>query len=405
MHQAVAPAFRRLFDAQAHWHAALGHYFSPDDLRRAVNACIQELRNVTFVLQNSKRDIPHFEAWYTPWQHKMRNTESLRWLVEARNRVVKKGDLDLNSILKVCVVHSYIDDENPEIEFELTPSLSTEEVFAFIHSKQVPTTVFERSYVKLERKWVDKESPKQELLQMLGECWNAIASLLRDVPEFNATNIGVPEIFSRLPPCMYQGSESRSLWLRVQGEELVPVHFAEKEVPLSNQEEVRSRYSDAPMFQNPASPKDFRETCELYFRQAMYVLQKDGHHVHLVLLFVDSVPAKFMEVVNEVRADKYRSMRLVASEAEAIGANSFIMIAEVWRAPFDPSDPNRFAVDSPERSEALSLVGATKEGQGISLDVGFRRERDNIVFGPIERHGIDGINVIEPILSVWRKER
>lgn len=405
MHQAVAPAFRRLFDAQAHWHGALGHYFSPDDFRRAVNACIQELRNVTFVLQNSKHDIPNFEAWYTPWQEKMRNTESLRWLVEARNRVVKEGDLDLNSLLSVVVVHSYIDAENPTFEFELSPSLSTEEVFGFIRTKQVPTTVLEKSYIKLERKWVDKESPKQEILQMLGECWNAIASLLRDAPESHTADIGVPEILSRLPPCMYQGSESRSLWLRVQGTELVPVHFAETEVPLSNQEEVRNRYSDAPMFQNPAPSKDFGETCELYFQQAMYVLHKDGHHVHLVLLFVDSVPAKFMQLNNEVRADKYRSMRLIASEAEAIGANSFIMIGEVWRAPFDPSNPHRFAVDSPERSEALSLVGATKEGEGIALDVGFRREGDNIVFGTIERRGIDGINLIEPILSVWRKHR
>jgi hypothetical protein len=403
MHKAVAPAFRRLFDAQSHWHRGLDNYFSPDEFRRAVNACIQEVRNVTFVLQNSKHDIPNFETWYSPWQEKMRNTEFLRWLVEARNKVVKKGDLDLNSLLKVSVVHSYIDNEVPSIEFELTPSLSTAEVFQFLDSKHVPSSVLERSYIKLERKWVDKENPEQELLQMLGDCWNAIASLLRDAPETSNADVGTPEIFNRLPPCMYQGSESRSLWLRVQGDELVPVHFSETEVQCGNEDEIRSRYSDSPMFRNSTPPKDFKQTCELFFQQAMYVLKKDKHHVHLALLFVDSVPAKFMQLNNEVRADKYRSMRLVASEAEAIGADSMIMIGEVWRAPFDRSNPNRFAVDSPHRTEALSLVGATKDGQGISLDVSFRREGDDIIFGTIERSGIEGNNMIAPILTVWQQ--
>ena len=80
MNEAIKPAFKRLFDAQSHWHSAHKSYFDPSSFRIAVNSCIQELRNVTFVLQNNKRDIDEFDAWYEPWQEKMRANKSLHWI-------------------------------------------------------------------------------------------------------------------------------------------------------------------------------------------------------------------------------------------------------------------------------------------------------------------------------------
>ncbi|EKD63526.1 MAG: hypothetical protein ACD_51C00260G0002 [uncultured bacterium] len=403
MKKAVGPAIRRLFDAQAHWHSALENYFIPGQFRRAINACIQELRNVTFVLQNNKHEIPKFDEWYPPWQEKMRKAKSLRWLVDARNKVVKQGDLELNSLLRVTVVGSYIESENPTLEIELTPSLTTEEIWSFVTSERVPKYILSDSYLKLERRWIDKDYQDEEILQVLGKCWSAIASLLEDAPEGTETVIGTQEIKSRLPPCMYQGSESRSLWLRVEGEELIPVHFSQTELNQIDYDEVRLRYSDAPMFQKPVQTNNFKETCEFFFQQAMFILSKDKYHIHLVLLFVDGNPAKLIQLNNEVRADKYRSMQLIASEVEAIGADSFIMIGEVWRAIFDPSTPICFPVDSPDRTEALSLIGATSDGQGVTLAAGFKREGDKIEFGVIERSGIQGFNLIAPILDIWNK--
>jgi hypothetical protein len=54
----------RMDDAHRLWHEALNKYFLPNEFRIAVQYCIQTLRTVSFLLQNSKSLIPDFDAWY-----------------------------------------------------------------------------------------------------------------------------------------------------------------------------------------------------------------------------------------------------------------------------------------------------------------------------------------------------
>jgi hypothetical protein len=72
MHESIKPASKRLFDAQTHWHNANKEYFNPSTFSLHMNSCIQELRNVTFLLQSNKRGIEGFDEWYEPWQERMR---------------------------------------------------------------------------------------------------------------------------------------------------------------------------------------------------------------------------------------------------------------------------------------------------------------------------------------------
>src|SRR5687767_543247 len=68
-------------------------YSDPTLFRSYLNACIQALRNSTWVLQKQKAQMREFDTWYGRWQETMKDEPVLRWLVEARNRVVKEGDL------------------------------------------------------------------------------------------------------------------------------------------------------------------------------------------------------------------------------------------------------------------------------------------------------------------------
>src|SRR5690349_13674670 len=100
----LGPAFTRLEDSHRQWHQAEDEYFDPSGFRIALNGCIQTLRSVTFVLQKQKNKIDGFETWYQDWQKKLNADEVLKWSVQARNRIVKEGDLELHSILRVSVV-------------------------------------------------------------------------------------------------------------------------------------------------------------------------------------------------------------------------------------------------------------------------------------------------------------
>ena len=59
-------AHRRLSECHRLWHHAAETYDDPEGFRTQLNALLQALRNVTFVLQKEKRSIPEFDAWYEP---------------------------------------------------------------------------------------------------------------------------------------------------------------------------------------------------------------------------------------------------------------------------------------------------------------------------------------------------
>lgn len=94
---------RRLREVELFWSEALENYQSIDIFIPKLNASLQALRNVTFILQSHKSLIPDFDRWYVEKQEEMRNDEKLRWCVEARNQITKQGDLELrsNAIVRV----------------------------------------------------------------------------------------------------------------------------------------------------------------------------------------------------------------------------------------------------------------------------------------------------------------
>lgn len=72
-------------------------YHVPLEFQFNLNAFIQALRNITFMLQ-SESDKPHaFDSWYTLKQAEMRQSDLLRRFVQARNVVVKQSSLKARS--------------------------------------------------------------------------------------------------------------------------------------------------------------------------------------------------------------------------------------------------------------------------------------------------------------------
>lgn len=88
---------RRLVEAHVLWHQSLDRYQQPALFQANLNATIQALRNTTFVLQSEKHLFSKFEDWYGPWQERMKADPVLRWLIAARNTVVKEGELETAS--------------------------------------------------------------------------------------------------------------------------------------------------------------------------------------------------------------------------------------------------------------------------------------------------------------------
>ena len=115
----IPAAHNRLEEAHRLWHKAAQEYEDPISFRTNLNACIQALRNVTFVLQKQKSNIPNFESWYSEWQRRMKADAILNWIVQARNKIVKEGDLETKSIARGSVLANYYDPPYIELQYLL----------------------------------------------------------------------------------------------------------------------------------------------------------------------------------------------------------------------------------------------------------------------------------------------
>lgn len=72
-------------------------YHVPSEFQFNLNAFIQALRNITFMLQSEPNRPESFASWYGSKQVEMRQNDLLRRFVEARNIVVKQSTLKARS--------------------------------------------------------------------------------------------------------------------------------------------------------------------------------------------------------------------------------------------------------------------------------------------------------------------
>jgi hypothetical protein len=100
----IPKTHRRLVEAHLLWHQTLDNYHNVESFRANLNATIQALRNITFVLQSEKNIIPQFDTWYSQWQSRLKADPTSKWLIDARNTVVKQGELESHSTAEVRLV-------------------------------------------------------------------------------------------------------------------------------------------------------------------------------------------------------------------------------------------------------------------------------------------------------------
>ena len=89
----VPSAHDKYNEAQYFFAKLLEHYHHPEEFQFNLNAFIQAIRNITFMLQAEENEFEGFDDWYAKKQEAMRGNEGLRRFVEARNIIVKRSSL------------------------------------------------------------------------------------------------------------------------------------------------------------------------------------------------------------------------------------------------------------------------------------------------------------------------
>jgi len=403
---------RRLIDSLNLLIAVKSAYFEPESFRVNLNNAIQSLRNVTWILQKVKSKFPNFEDWYCKWQEIMRNDPQMKWLVGARNIIVKEGDLETKSLARVSVVESWY--EPPKVELDVPPFATSEKVEKLI-LEAIPRSIqLDIGLLKIERRWVDSRMPDHEILECLAYTLNKLSEVLFDghvklLGESDRKNCHwfsmVEAAKGKLPPCMIGLDWDRTLWIDLRdGSTVEP---SSKAVNSSEEDigKIVKKYPELAKFRDKmGTSMNLQDEASVSFEVAKFLLKKDGYHNPIALLRYPDGRKKLIQLQMDDRSEKHLAIRQLAIDIEKTGANSIILINEIWASPYSSKESAIQPSDDPNRKEGLQLIAADAEGQVIVHSVLFERDKNGkIQFSEEEIQAKWSIYILQPIVDAWKR--
>ncbi|VBM56246.1 Uncharacterised protein [Burkholderia pseudomallei] len=405
---------RRLDDVHRHWHEAERRYFDPDSFRVAIQTAIQTLRTVTFIVQSNKRLFKNFDPWYESWQDKLRADPLMRWMVDARNKIEKQGDLEAHSFVRAEILASYYE-EGPRMEVPAELFQSPAELLRSIPTDPLREHVFTDGILRIQRRWVENTLPDYELLDAVGIAYGRVAELVADahrelglqppstmVGDIDRTQ-GVDSRGGRLP-CMIGHGDARSLNVWLATGQVMALEQESVEIDRKHAEAVAGRYRLDPKEVFPLADPTPEATLNGLFATARKMFSVDGYHQTIAFLLSGARPVTMMSLALQEHGEKYLVMRMLANEVIKYGADGVVIISEVWRAPYDPSKPYRRAADAPEKKEFLSAILVTKTGDPVQLVALIERAGNEVTLGETDTFRDQAQIAFAPIYAAWGRE-
>ena len=374
---------RRLIDAHNLWHQTAANYSNSDLFRANLNATIQALRNVTFAVQSEKGVFDAFEAWYTPWQARLMASSVSKWVKDARNLVVKQGDLEAASTADVRLL-TWQDDMLAQIP--IIPGTSSEvllnniRMWELIASATTPSGDLSDAVLEIERRWNLPDLQNREVLDTLGAAYGLLSDLVLDAhahlgrmdciqqasphPLFRATHHRSGTI-----PCMTANSELRKERFNLATHIQMIPDQSSSPVDGPSLAAAAKRYGmgldDRAMPWQQADPVLVAERI-MYWSKRM--LQKDRSVARTMSVRDGAGKWHQAALIASTRAEKHVLIRLVAQFVEQTGADAIIDVCELWMLPQEASegltDVNELhkRKNVSGRGEAVQVMVATREG-------------------------------------------
>jgi hypothetical protein len=402
----------RLRQVHGLWHEALDSYALPDLFTARLNALLQAARSVTWVLQQEMRHDEGFEDWYGPWQERMRADERMRWLVEARNRIEKQGDLDLHSLASVRVVAGAF--TGPKVELEVAPHMGPAEIAAAVELEGLPEEFRESGLLEVERRWSVPERPGEEVLELAAHAYGMLAQLMIEaharrgarmqtfgIEDHGGRHRKRPHPTGRLE-CMIVGREERIAHWHLGHEALMEIEAVAPARGEEGREEARERY-DFTDWPRVGAGDSLEQQAEVWHQWARRFLERDGSHRTIASLFAGRENT-LIDVTPEDDQSKRANLARIAVEVDRLGADSVIFTSEAWLAmAVEEGDPRHGvrARDRRDRVDSLITYAVARDGTSAAFSSRFRMDSGLPVLEDPTPLSADPRQSFGPILEVW----
>lgn len=400
-------------DCHDHWHAALDDYMEPEGFRLALNALIQALRNVTWLLQKQKADLPDFDAWYPKWQAAVKPDPVMGWVVKARNRIVKEADLELLSTARLTLTLDWL--KGGERVFHVPPRERPVDIAAMLLRRGVPPYPEGESTLTIERRWVDRLLPDWELLDATDHAYGELVKVLRAAHA--AAGVTGCNLDARKRDCVvaaleypldctWTGVDTRSADFDLGSLTPYTREFRRIELDREKAEKAAEKYG-VDLTDHPDG--DAIARVPGLFQLASRMLVKDGYAAQVAWFFRGKDVVDMQATSYEDQAGKMLSMREMANRVRMRDADGFLYISEMWTGKGPTKE--RFlsgeyvsARNQPDRGEALQVTGLTRDGRTLAAIAPFTRDAEGaIVIGEPELEPYDQMALMSyrPIFQAW----
>lgn len=418
----LAAVDQRLADAHRLWHQAEAEYFDPDGFRLAIQNTIQTLRTVTFILQKNKAIIPNFAEWYGEgekrplggWQRRLADDPLMRWMVEARNKIEKQGDLESDSMVRAEVLASYID-EGPRLDVPADLFEPIAKLLERIPDSALGAHIKRNGVLRIQRRWVENTLPSHELLDAVAVAYGKIAELVHDahrqigldppttIHDDDGTSYDLASMGWRLP-CMMSSETTRTLLVSLSDGSEIEFETRRRPVKVNSKSfsNLVKRYGEDAF---KAIRRNYESDADLaagFFALARRVFLRDRHHLTILLLFRDRELIRQPIQINvENTAQKYVVMRQLAVEAQKSGADAAMLIGEVWMAEAHDLKPYERPKDTTKRREALTLQFINNSGTVIDCLAEIARSGKAVSLDETQLSDQSAPFDFAPFLQVW----
>ncbi len=341
----------------------------------------------------------------------------MRWLVEARNRIEKQGDLEMQSVARVRLVANAW--TGSPIEFDVPPHIGPIEIAMASQIRDLPNEVKESGLLEVERRWIVSEQPDHEVLELVAHCYGVLAQLLVDAharrgvamltfgeEDHQSRRRRYPHPTGRLD-CMLLGREQRTARWHLGHESLIEFEATQIERSDADRQEVGAHYSDMADWPKTSPDAPLADRAAVWHEWGRRMLTRDGTHRTIAMLFSES-GVSYFDVTPEDDQGKRAMMSRIAVEVDQRVATEMVFVTEAWFAIDVPEDNPQFGVrarDREDRQHALLTFAIGRDGTKVALASLFEVKDGSPAF--LEPHPVDLSIDFEaqfrPVFEVWER--
>ena len=325
---------QRLYETSKFWSDCNVNYDDIKEFVSSLNATIQSLRNITFILQSYKSVIPDFDTWYEDKQTEMKNDSYLRWAHLSRNTVVKESNLKLKSETTVGLLNW---EDHPVEIIEVDPLTKSATIKKSVLSdKKLSEIVKElrEPIVRISRCWIADNMPQEEILFVLAFCYRYFKDLISEAYlkiGLTANDLAKIEKDSEILDEHTYFENARTIYLdlkdgKILHQDSTLINTDDKDL----RKKVKKRYGDKQPKHKKKGDK-LLNWFEAVTEKSKQVLTTDGHHVPMVFLMKDGVDANIRTFVIEDRKDLYYHFRKLGDDILKGNYNGVVTVSEMWK--------------------------------------------------------------------------